>query len=98
MASALLHDPEVIIIDEPMVGLDPLVINMVKSLFQDLAKEGVTIFMSTHTLKVAEDICDRIGIIHKGALVATGTSEDLKRNIKDKDADLEEIFIKLTEK
>ena len=54
--------------------------------------------MSTHTLKVAEDICDRIGIIHKGALVATGTSEDLKRNIKDKDADLEEIFIKLTEK
>ena len=98
MASALLHDPEVIIIDEPMVGLDPLVINMVKSLFQDLAKEGVTIFMSTHTLKVAEDICDRIGIIHKGAFVATGTSEDLKRNIKDKDADLEEIFIKLTEK
>jgi ABC-2 type transport system ATP-binding protein len=98
MASALLHDPEVIIIDEPMVGLDPLVINMVKSLFQDLAKEGVTIFMSNHTLKVAEDICDRIGIIHKGALVATGTSEDLKRNIKDKDADLEEIFIKLTEK
>jgi ABC-2 type transport system ATP-binding protein len=98
MASALLHDPEVIIIDEPMVGLDPLVINMVKSLFQDLAKEGVTIFMSTHTLKVAEDICDRIGIIHKGTLVATGTSEDLKRNIKDKDADLEEIFIKLTEK
>jgi len=98
MASALLHDPEVIIIDEPMVGLDPLVINMVKSLFQHLAKEGVTIFMSTHTLKVAEDICDRIGIIHKGALVATGTSEDLKRHIKDKDADLEEIFIKLTEK
>jgi ABC-2 type transport system ATP-binding protein len=83
MASALLHDPEVIIIDEPMVGLDPLVINMVKS---------------PHTLKVAEDICDRIGIIHKGALVATGTSEDLKRNIKDKDADLEEIFIKLIEK
>jgi ABC-2 type transport system ATP-binding protein len=98
MASALLHDPEVIIIDEPMVGLDPLVINMVKSLFQDLAKKGVTIFISTHTLKVAEDICDRIGIIHKGTLVATGTSEDLKRNIKDKDADLEEIFIKLTEK
>ena len=98
MAAALLHDPEVIIIDEPMVGLDPLVINMVKSLFWHLAKEGVTIFMSTHTLKVAEDICDRIGIIHKGALVATGTSEDLKRNIKDKDADLEEIFIKLTEK
>ena len=97
MAAALLHDPEVIIIDEPMVGLDPLVINMVKSLFQQLAKEGVTIFMSTHTLKVAEDICDRIGIIHKGSLVVTGTAEDLKNNIQNKNADLEEIFIKLTE-
>ena len=97
MAAALLHDPEVIIIDEPMVGLDPLVINMVKSLFQQLAKEGVTIFMSTHTLKVAEDICDRIGIIHKGSLVAMGTAEDLKSNIQNKNADLEEIFIKLTE-
>ena len=97
MAAALLHDPEVIIIDEPMVGLDPLVIKMVKSLFQHLAKEGVTIFMSTHTLKVAEDICDRIGIIHKGSLVVTGTAEDLKSNIQNKNADLEEIFIKLTE-
>jgi ABC-2 type transport system ATP-binding protein len=97
MAAAFLHDPEVIIIDEPMVGLDPLVINMVKSLFQHLAKEGVTIFMSTHTLKVAEDICDRIGIIHKGSLVVTGTAEDLKSNIQNKNADLEEIFIKLTE-
>ncbi|MCJ7540730.1 MAG: ABC transporter ATP-binding protein, partial [Desulfobacterales bacterium] len=97
MAAALLHDPEVIIIDEPMVGLDPLVINMVKSLFQHLAKEGVTIFMSTHTLKVAEDICDRIGIIHKGSLIATGTAEDLKRDIQNKEADLEEVFIKLTE-
>ena len=97
MAAALLHDPEVIIIDEPMVGLDPLVINMVKLLFKRLAKEGVTIFMSTHTLKVAEDICDRIGIIHKGSLVATGTAEDLKNDIQNKDADLEEIFIKLTE-
>ena len=97
MAAALLHDPEVIIIDEPMVGLDPLVINMVKSLFQQLAKEGVTIFMSTHTLKVAEDICDRIGIIHKGSLAAMGTAEDLKSNIQNKNADLEEIFIKLTE-
>jgi ABC-2 type transport system ATP-binding protein len=97
MAAALLHDPEVIIIDEPMVGLDPLVITMVKSLFQQLAKDGATIFMSTHTLKVAEDICDRIGIIHKGSLVAMGTAEDLKSDIQNKDADLEEIFIKLTE-
>ncbi len=97
MAAALVHDPEVIIVDEPMVGLDPLAIKMVKNLFQHLAKKGVTIFMSTHTLKVAEDICDRIGIIHKGSLIATGTPEDLKRNINEIDADLEQVFIRLTE-
>lgn len=97
MAAALVHDPEVIIVDEPMVGLDPLAIKMVKNLFQRLAKQGVTIFMSTHTLKVAEDICDRIGIIHKGSLIATGTPEDLKRNVNERDADLEQVFIRLTE-
>ena len=97
MAAALVHDPEVIIVDEPMVGLDPLAIKMVKNLFQRLAKKGVTIFMSTHTLKVADDICDRIGIIHKGSLIATGTAEDLKRDVDAIDADLEQIFIRLTE-
>ncbi len=97
MAATLVHDPEVIIVDEPMVGLDPLAIKMVKNLFQRLAKEGVTIFMSTHTLKVADDICDRIGIIHKGSLIATGTAKDLKRDVDAIDADLEQIFIRLTE-
>ncbi|MCP4372533.1 MAG: ABC transporter ATP-binding protein, partial [Deltaproteobacteria bacterium] len=76
MAAALLHDPEVIIVDEPMVGLDPVAIMMVKDLFKNLAKQGVTVFMSTHTLKIAEEICDRIGVIHKGQLIATGTTED----------------------
>ncbi len=97
MAAALVHDPEVIIVDEPMVGLDPLAIKMVKNLFRSLAKQGVTIFMSTHTLKVAEDICNRIGIIHKGLLIASGTPEDLKRNVNETDADLEQVFIRLTE-
>ena len=97
MAAALVHDPEVIIVDEPMVGLDPLAIKMVKNLFRSLAKQGVTIFISTHTLKVAEDICDRIGIIHKGALIASGTPEDLKRQVNETDADLEQVFIRLTE-
>ena len=59
MSAALLHDPEVIIVDEPMVGLDPAAIMMVKKLFRELAKQGVTVFMSTHTLKVAEETCDR---------------------------------------
>ena len=97
MAAALLHDPEVIIVDEPMVGLDPVAINMVKDLFQRLAKQGVTVFMSTHTLKVAEDVCDRIGIIHKGSLIALGTTEDLKRDAHAVEADLEQVFIRLTE-
>jgi len=97
MAAALLHDPEVIVVDEPMVGLDPLAIKMVKDLFRHLANEGVTIFMSTHTLKVAEDICDKIGIIHNGTLVATGTYEDLRGDVATEGADLEEIFIRLTE-
>ena len=96
MAAALLHDPEVIIVDEPMVGLDPVAIMMVKDLFRNLAKQGVTVFMSTHTLKIAEDICDRIGIIHKGHLIATGTTDDLQRKAQVTDADLEQIFLNLT--
>jgi len=97
MAAALLHDPEVIIVDEPMVGLDPVAIMMVKDLFRNLAKQGVTVFMSTHTLKIAEDICDRIGVIHKGHLIASGTTEDLQREAQvTTDADLEQVFLNLT--
>jgi ABC-2 type transport system ATP-binding protein len=97
MAAALLHEPEVIIVDEPMVGLDPVAIKMVKELFLHLAAGGVTIFMSTHTLKVAEDICDRIGVIHKGSLVANGTPEDLRRLTDAGEADFEQVFMRLTE-
>jgi len=96
MAAALLHDPEIIIVDEPMVGLDPAGIRNVKDLFKRLASEGVTIFLSTHTLVVAEDICTRIGVIHKGSLIATGTHDDLKRNLQARDADLEQIFLRMT--
>ena len=96
MAAALLHDPEVIIVDEPMVGLDPVAVRMVKDLFKHLSGQGLTIFMSTHTLKVAEDVCDRIGIIHKGVVIATGTTDDLKKKSLLADADLEDAFIKLT--
>jgi len=95
MAAALLHSPDVIVVDEPMVGLDPSAIKMVKELFKRLAAEGVTIFMSTHTLKVAEEVCDRIGIIHKGSMIATGTISDLKDKAQFVEADLEEVFIKL---
>jgi len=96
MSAALLHDPQVIIVDEPMVGLDPVAIMMVKDLFQRLARTGVTVFMSTHTLAVAEETCDRIGIIHKGHMIASGTTADLQREANVSDADLERIFLNLT--
>jgi ABC-2 type transport system ATP-binding protein len=97
ISAALLHEPSVVIVDEPMVGLDPAAIKMVKDLLRDLANQGTTIFMSTHTLEIAEDICHRIGIIHKGALIATGTARDLKRAAGAQEAALEEAFLKLTE-
>ncbi len=97
MAAALVHDPEVIVVDEPMVGLDPRAILMVKGLLRRLAAEGATVFMSTHTLPVAEDICDRIGVIHRGRLVASGTTAELRRAANAGSADLEQVFLSLTE-
>jgi ABC-2 type transport system ATP-binding protein len=96
MAAALLHDPEVIIVDEPMVGLDPVAIMMVKDLFKRLARTGVTVFMSTHTLAVAEDICERIGVINRGHLIASGTTEELNRKANVSDGALERVFLNLT--
>jgi ABC-2 type transport system ATP-binding protein len=96
MAAALLHRPEVIVVDEPMVGLDPAAIIRVKSIFIQLAREGTTIFMSTHTLKVAEDICHRIGVINKGRLVACGKAAELQRMSRSRDSDLETAFLSLT--
>jgi len=96
MAAALLHAPPVLIVDEPMVGLDPAAIKMVKNLFRHLAADGAAVFMSTHTLQVAEDVCDRIGVIHKGSLLAYGTTDDLRRNARLQNAALEDVFIKLT--
>jgi len=97
ISAALLHEPKVLIIDEPMVGLDPAGIRMIKILFRDLAKKGTTLFMSTHTLSVAEDVCDRIGVIHKGKLIAIGTVEDLKDSARIEEGDLEKVFLILTE-
>jgi ABC-2 type transport system ATP-binding protein len=97
ISAAILHDPKVIIVDEPMVGLDPAGIKMVKGLFRDLAQKGTTLFMSTHTLALAEDVCDRIGIIHKGMLIATGTIEELKQRAQVREGDLEKVFLILTE-
>lgn len=96
MAGALIHEPPVIIVDEPMVGLDPKGIKMVKNLFYSLAQKGTTVFMSTHTLTLAEDICTRIGIIHQGKLIASGTVDELKENIQIQEANLEKLFFEYT--
>ena len=94
--AALLHRPKVLIIDEPMVGLDPKGTRLVKGLFRDLSKKGVSIFMSTHTLELAEEICQRIGIINEGRVIALGTMEELREKAKSTDARLESLFLKLT--
>ncbi|MEM0970634.1 MAG: ABC transporter ATP-binding protein [Verrucomicrobiota bacterium] len=94
-ASALLHDPEVIIIDEPMVGLDPRHARVVKDELKEQSRAGKTVFMSTHLLNVAEELADRIGIIHQGGLVQEGSVEDL-RSQKTDHWDLEEFFLELT--
>lgn len=96
-SAALLHEPSVVIVDEPMVGLDPAGIRLVKEILRNLADGGTSVFMSTHTLEIADEICDRIGIIQKGSLIAEGTTNELKRMSRSQKADLEEIFLSLTE-
>jgi ABC-2 type transport system ATP-binding protein len=95
-ASALLHDPEVLVVDEPMVGLDPRSIRLVKDLLRDKAAAGVTVFMSTHTLSVAEEIGQRIGIIHHGKLLFVGTLAELKQRMSRHELSLEELFLEMT--
>lgn len=102
IASALLHEPRLLVIDEPMVGLDPKSARTLKDLLGRLAREDrVTIFMSTHTLSVAEELADRIGILSKGQLVALGTLEELRALQQQRGAPghqrLEDLFLDLTE-
>jgi len=95
LSAALLHDPEVLIIDEPMVGLDPRTVRVVKDLFRARVREGRTVFMSTHTLGVAEAVADRIGIINQGEVIALGTMDDLRSQAASEHS-LEDIFLQLT--
>ena len=96
IAASLCHEPEVFVIDEPMVGLDPLHARVVKQELQKRCQNGLTVMMSTHLLNVAEELADRIGIIDGGKLIAVGTLEELRMG-KDAEA-LEEIFLKLFDK
>ena len=96
LTSALLHKPEVLVVDEPMVGLDPRGARLVKDIFREQAEAGACVFMSTHTLSVAEEVADRIGIIHRGALIALGSPEYLRARYGGENG-LEGVFLKLTQ-
>jgi ABC-2 type transport system ATP-binding protein len=96
MSAALLHQPRVFIVDEPLVGLDPKGARLIKRIFNELRRDGLTVFMSTHTLGIAEELCDRIGIIQRGKLLAEGTVNDLKELAGQEDPRLESIFLHLT--
>ncbi|HEV8660339.1 MAG TPA: ABC transporter ATP-binding protein [Thermoanaerobaculia bacterium] len=94
--AALVHDPRVLIIDEPMVGLDALAQRQVKVLLRRLADEGKTVFLTTHTLSVAEAVCDRIAILHRGRIIATGVTSELKEAAGRPGSPLEDVFLELT--
>lgn len=96
LAGILLHEPKVLILDEPMVGLDPKSVRMAKEIFQALARRGAAIFMCTHILEIAEKLCHRIGIMIKGSLVALGTLEELKAQARGSGSGLEDVFLSLT--
>jgi ABC-2 type transport system ATP-binding protein len=96
ISSALVHQPELIVVDEPMVGLDPRSARILKDLLRSFVDTGGTVFLTTHTLEVAEAVCDRIGIMSGGRMVALGTMDDLRAQAHAGGAHLEEIFLKVT--
>ena len=96
-AAAFLHRPQVLILDEPMVGLDPRSMRMVKDLLRQQAKQGTTVFMSTHTLSIAEEIADRIGVIDHGKLLFLGTVSELRTHLSLGDESLEQLYLTLTQ-
>jgi ABC-2 type transport system ATP-binding protein len=96
IASALLHEPEVFVIDEPMIGLDPHHARVVKDVLKQRTQRGMTVFLSTHQIAVAEEMADRVGIIHRGKLVAVGTPHALREQAGTSGA-LEQAFLALTE-
>ena len=96
MAAAFMHKPQAVLVDEPMVGLDPRGARLIKDVFRRMADSGVAILMSTHTLEVAQEMCDRISIILKGKIIAHGTVDDLRVMAGTPDEQLTPVFLKLT--
>jgi len=96
IASAFLHNPELVVIDEPMIGLDPQTAHTVKNFFVEQVKKGKTIFMSTHSLNIVEEICSSVGIINKGKIIFHDSIKSLENMIEKKNNSFEELFIELT--
>lgn len=96
MCSAQVHNPPVLVVDEPMVGLDPRGAKLLKDTFRAKADAGLTIFMSTHSLSVAEEVADQLAIIQRGKIIASGTLDDLYAHAKTDHPDLEEVFLQIT--
>jgi ABC-2 type transport system ATP-binding protein len=96
LAAALMHDPKVLVLDEPTVGLDPKSARLIKDILRQIADRGSAVMLSTHILEIAERMCDRIGIINKGQLVAVGTMDELRALGQTGAASLEDIFLSLT--
>ena len=95
LAAALVHDPKVLVLDEPTVGLDPRSARLIKDMLRQIANRGAAVFLSTHILEIAERMCDRIGIINKGELIAVGSMDELRSSGKG-ETSLEDIFLSLT--
>jgi ABC-2 type transport system ATP-binding protein len=96
ISGALVHRPDVVVVDEPMVGLDPKSARLLKDLFRQFVDRGGTVLMSTHTLEVAEVMCDRIAILYRGKIAADGTMDDLREKTESEGMSLEDLFLKLT--
>ena len=96
ISSALVHRPQVLVVDEPMVGLDPRSARLLKDLLRSYADRGGTAMVSTHTLELAETLCDRLAVIDRGRIVAGGTLDDLRRAAAADTAGLEEVFLRIT--
>jgi ABC-2 type transport system ATP-binding protein len=96
MSAAFLHRPHAVLVDEPMVGLDPRGARLIKEVFRRMSAHGVAILMSTHTLEVAQEMCDRISIILKGRIIARGTVDELRQMAGSRDEQLTPVFLKLT--
>jgi ABC-2 type transport system ATP-binding protein len=97
LCSALLHRPQLLVLDEPLAGLDPASARRVKDLLRELCSRGTTVFLSTHVLEIAERVCDRVGILQSGKLIAVGTMEELREQARSAaETTLEDLFLQLT--